>query len=344
MDLEAEGATFDSCDLEASKLTEPTPPSLPSLTANGVPEETVISSDELPSIPSRRPSPAPSGPTVLPTSLPPSRHPSPAPSCPATPRSFPPSPRPFTLHVSPPPSSPHRHSASPPVTSIPSPAIPLPAAVVNNDIAIADGSTSGPPLISALLSSTNETPVSSNPPSGKRKSDGTSGRASKRLKAALPSANTSSPPRTRNSRRSGPAVTQLPAPPSHRANTAPRKERNRLQVATTTSATSSTVTIHADDDAPKWFVSALKMLQLGEMPLPDRWFELVTVWKAFEEKARYQENGYLNSAGRPACVGLWMGRHRSITWRPVLPKPSVFEKELRCWWISLEQAQLGAPA
>ena len=134
-------------------------------------------------------------------------------------------------------------------------------------------------------------------------------------------------------------MTQSPAPPSHRANTAPRKERNRLQVATTpslTSATSSTVTIHADDDAPKWFVSALKMLQLGEMPLPDRWFELVTVWKAFEEKARYQENGYLNSAGRPACVGLWIGRHRSITWRPVLPKPSVFEKELRCWWISLQ--------
>lgn len=102
------------------------------------------------------------------------------------------------------------------------------------------------------------------------------------------------------------------------------------------SATSSTVTVHASADAPKWFVSALKMLQLGEMPLPDRWFELVTVWKAFEEKARYQENGYLNSKGRPACVGLWIGRHRSITWRPVLPKLSVFEKELRHWWISLQ--------
>ena len=98
------------------------------------------------------------------------------------------------------------------------------------------------------------------------------------------------------------------------------------------------VMIRASADAPEWFVSALKMLQLGEMPLPDRWFELVTVWKAFEERARYQEDGFLCSKGRPTCVGLWIGRHRSITWRPVLPKLSVFEKEVRHWWISLQPA------
>jgi hypothetical protein len=103
-----------------------------------------------------------------------------------------------------------------------------------------------------------------------------------------------------------------------------------------TSTTSPAVTIHAKANAPKWFISALKMLQLGEMPRPDRWFEVVTAWKAFEEKAKYQENGYLDSAGRPACVGLWIGRHRSITWRPVLPKLSVLEKEFRCWWTSLQ--------
>ena len=94
--------------------------------------------------------------------------------------------------------------------------------------------------------------------------------------------------------------------------------------------------IHARADAPKWFTSALKMLQLGDMPCPDRWFKMVVAWKAFEEKAQYQESGYLNSTGRPKCVGLWIGRHRSITWHPILPKLSAFEKEFRNWWISLQ--------
>lgn len=78
------------------------------------------------------------------------------------------------------------------------------------------------------------------------------------------------------------------------------------------------------------------MLQSGKMPLATRWLELLTVWKAFEEASKYKENGFLDNKGRPACVGLWMGRHRSITWRPVLPKLSVFEKEVRSWWISLQ--------
>ena len=78
------------------------------------------------------------------------------------------------------------------------------------------------------------------------------------------------------------------------------------------------------------------MLQLGKMPLTACWLKLLTVWKAFKEASKYKENGFLNSKGRPACVGLWMGRHRSITWRPVLPKLSVFEKEVRRWWISLQ--------
>ena len=94
--------------------------------------------------------------------------------------------------------------------------------------------------------------------------------------------------------------------------------------------------IAAAIDSPKWFGSALKMLQSGEIPLPDCWFELVTVWKAFEEKENYQLSGFLDSTGRPACIGLWIWRHRSITWRPVFPKLSVFEKEFRCWWISLQ--------
>jgi hypothetical protein len=78
------------------------------------------------------------------------------------------------------------------------------------------------------------------------------------------------------------------------------------------------------------------MLQWDEMPLPDCWVELLTVWKTFEEKSRYQEAGFLSSTGRPPCVGLWIGRHHSITWRPVLPKPLVFEKQFRCWWLSLQ--------
>ena len=103
-----------------------------------------------------------------------------------------------------------------------------------------------------------------------------------------------------------------------------------------TSTTSSMATIHARADAPKWFISVLKMLQLSEMPHPDHWFKVVMAWKAFKEKAKYQENGYLNSMGQPACVGLWIGRHCSITWWPVLSKLSVFKKKFHCWWTSLQ--------
>ena len=78
------------------------------------------------------------------------------------------------------------------------------------------------------------------------------------------------------------------------------------------------------------------MRQSGEIPLPDRWFELVTIWKALEEKENYQLSGFLDSTGQPVCIGLWIRRHRSITWWPVLPKLSVFEKEFCCWWISLQ--------
>jgi len=78
------------------------------------------------------------------------------------------------------------------------------------------------------------------------------------------------------------------------------------------------------------------MLQRDEMPLPECWFELVMAWRAFKEKAEYQEDGYLSSAGQPPCVGLWIGRHRSITWRPALSKPSVFEKQFHSWWILLQ--------
>ena len=69
------------------------------------------------------------------------------------------------------------------------------------------------------------------------------------------------------------------------------------------------------------------MLQHDEMPLLECWFELVMAWRAFEEKAGYQKDGYLNSVGQPPCIGLWIGHHYSVTWRPVLPKPLVFEKQ-----------------
>ena len=78
-----------------------------------------------------------------------------------------------------------------------------------------------------------------------------------------------------------------------------RKEVDSPQLATTsgTSAASSTITIHASTDAPEWFLSALKMLQLGKMPLTACWLELLMVWKAFEEASKYKENGFLNSKG-----------------------------------------------
>lgn len=78
------------------------------------------------------------------------------------------------------------------------------------------------------------------------------------------------------------------------------------------------------------------MLQRDATPLPERWLELVAAWRAFEEEAKYQDDGYLSSSGRPPCVGLWIGRHRSITWRPALPNLLAFEKQFRQWWISLQ--------
>jgi hypothetical protein len=110
------------------------------------------------------------------------------------------------------------------------------------------------------------------------------------------------------------------------------------RIATTSSNTSATSTagISAEDGAPKWFSSTLVMLQSSEMPSQDRWMELLNLWKAFEEKEGYEENGFLCGTGRPKCIGSWIGVGCSTTWRPVLPKTSAFEKEFRQWWISLQ--------
>ena len=64
--------------------------------------------------------------------------------------------------------------------------------------------------------------------------------------------------------------------------------------------------------------------------------ELLRVWKDFEEKEGYQENGFLCGTGQPKCIGLWIGVAHSTTWCPVLPKILEFEKEFHHWWISLQ--------
>jgi hypothetical protein len=88
------------------------------------------------------------------------------------------------------------------------------------------------------------------------------------------------------------------------------------------------------DDIPTWFLEALGML---EMPAwGPCWVKLLNLWSAFEKQESYTGVVRLSAKKRPDIIGMWIGRGRSVAWRPVISDLSAFVKEFREWWVTLQ--------
>lgn len=87
---------------------------------------------------------------------------------------------------------------------------------------------------------------------------------------------------------------------------------------------------------PGWFSSALGMLQSPEIPLGECWAVLVEVWVEFEKKEGFKEQGLLPAKERPECVSEWIRRGRPPAWMPAITAVSKLETAFHTWWVSLQ--------
>ncbi|KAF9471423.1 hypothetical protein BDN70DRAFT_820018, partial [Pholiota conissans] len=76
--------------------------------------------------------------------------------------------------------------------------------------------------------------------------------------------------------------------------------------------------------APDWFLPIYQMLLSGD--LGPAWTKLVREWAHFESAEKFEEKGKLGSAGRPACISLWIKYARSASFRPDLGPLPRFEE------------------
>ncbi|PPQ77572.1 hypothetical protein CVT26_006110 [Gymnopilus dilepis] len=116
----------------------------------------------------------------------------------------------------------------------------------------------------------------------------------------------------------------------------PAKRGCKSGVSTTVLSTNlspTTKTISPPSNAPKWFENALLMLQ--DVSLGSKWSSLLHAWANFEMEAEFQENGKLGTQDRPVCIGEWIQRRRSTTWRPTFNVEEV-EFKFNKWWTSLQ--------
>jgi len=77
------------------------------------------------------------------------------------------------------------------------------------------------------------------------------------------------------------------------------------------------------------------MLQ-SESGMGEEWMELVDLWASFEARSRYEEVKKLDPTGRPAAVGLWIGRARSRTWRPIITDVPKYAASFWEWWSFIQ--------
>ncbi|PPQ85848.1 hypothetical protein CVT24_005439 [Panaeolus cyanescens] len=107
------------------------------------------------------------------------------------------------------------------------------------------------------------------------------------------------------------------------------------------------VTLAADNTAyPDWFKKTVDMFRTkslhlgktGHLRLGDEWIELVDAYVDFEVSHAFSPIRKLTSKLRPAVVGMWIGRGRSVTWRPDIPDVKAFGKEFNEWWLDLQPA------
>ncbi|KAF8173489.1 hypothetical protein BJ912DRAFT_859330 [Pholiota molesta] len=194
-------------------------------------------------------------------------------------------------------------------------------------------------------------PSASPPP----RTDGTSTSGHRVNTAPADGPSASPPPRTDGTSTSGHRVNTAPAdgpsvspPPrtdgtstsGHRANTAPadgpsaspppRTDGSLLPSEKATVPANQKGTVGgASTDAPKWFTSALSMVQSTE--LGPAWTELIHKWSAFEAAAGYNEVAKLGALHRPTSVKDWIQRARNPAWKPAIHSPSKYGKDFQKW-------------
>ncbi|PPQ76861.1 hypothetical protein CVT26_001499 [Gymnopilus dilepis] len=113
----------------------------------------------------------------------------------------------------------------------------------------------------------------------------------------------------------------------------PRLSRSSTPGSISTASSTTQVAVDGGADAPKWFKDALLMLQADD--LGSEWVNLLECWTKFETQAGFKERGKLRAQNRPSCIGDWIQRKRSGTWRPTLGAVDM-GKAFRKWWISLQ--------
>ncbi|PPQ77494.1 hypothetical protein CVT26_006140 [Gymnopilus dilepis] len=118
------------------------------------------------------------------------------------------------------------------------------------------------------------------------------------------------------------------------------RKRSRTSLASTPSSTGPAISSPGDvakipkpPAAPAWFCDALTMLQAND--LGQEWRTLLESWLELEVNANFKERGKLGTRFRPTCVGDWIQRRRSTTWRPAFDLPDM-EKKFFKWWASLQ--------
>ncbi|PPQ84465.1 hypothetical protein CVT26_007395 [Gymnopilus dilepis] len=113
----------------------------------------------------------------------------------------------------------------------------------------------------------------------------------------------------------------------------PRFVRDTSPSSFSTSSSTTQRAIEIESSSPKWFASALLMLQMVD--LGPVWFDLLESWARFEVRGGYKERGKLGAQHRPGCIGDWIQRKRSTTWRPVVDVADVGQS-FRRWWVALQ--------
>jgi hypothetical protein len=86
--------------------------------------------------------------------------------------------------------------------------------------------------------------------------------------------------------------------------------------------------------APEWIIYASTMLD-SEL-FGDRWAELVTLWKAFEISHQFTGSLRLATSNRPSCIGQWIQRARSSSYRPAIVNLEQFASNFLNWWTGVQ--------
>jgi hypothetical protein len=137
--------------------------------------------------------------------------------------------------------------------------------------------------------------------------------------------------KTRKRVNAGPPAEE-PKSKKSRGSQSSRSHASATPAVTATASTSGS----RPSSPPAWFSKALQMLKFPGVTFGEKWIDLVQVWSEFERKENFEHKENLGAKNRPDCVGQWKKRARSSTWRPDISSVSDLDREFRVWWVSLQ--------